>query len=199
MGNFTDKPEPNPFQLFRQWYLEAVDSDISDPTIMSLATVGKEGRPSGRIVLLKDFDERGFVFYTNYMSRKARQLKDNPWASLVFHWHRLGRQVRIEGRTEKVSREESDSYFSTRPRGSQLGAWASDQSQVVDSRESLDRALHMRETEFTGKEIPRPPHWGGYRLVPDRLEFWISRENRMHDRILYLPENGEWTVQRLAP
>ncbi|MFC2099166.1 pyridoxamine 5'-phosphate oxidase [Bacteroidota bacterium] len=199
MGNFTDKTEPNPFHLFRQWYLEAVDSDISDPTIMSLATVGKEGRPSGRIVLLKDFDERGFVFYTNYMSRKARQLEDNPWASLVFHWHRLGRQVRIEGRIEQVSREESDKYFSTRPRGSQLGAWASDQSQVVDSRESLDRALHMRETEFTGKEIPRPPHWGGYRLVPDRLEFWISRENRMHDRILYIHENKGWISRRLAP
>ena len=197
--NSTDNFNPDPFHLFRQWYLEAVDSDISDPTIMSLATSDTDGKPSARIVLLKEFDERGFVFYSNYMSRKSNQLEKNPWAALVIHWHRLGHQVRIEGRIEKVSDEESDKYFSSRPRGHQLGAWASDQSQVVKSRESMDEALRAREAEFAGQDVPRPPHWGGYRLEPDRIEFWVSRDDRMHDRILYERKGDSWELHRLAP
>ncbi len=194
-----DNSNQNPFHIFRQWYLEAVDSDISDPTIMSLATVGTDGKPSVRIVLLKEFDERGFVFYTNYMSRKSRQLEKNPWGALVIHWHRIGHQVRIEGRIDKTTEGESDKYFSTRPRGHQLGAWASDQSQVVDSRESLDEALRMRESEFEGKDIQRPPSWGGYRLEPDHIEFWVSRDDRMHDRILFERSGDSWKMTRLAP
>ncbi len=199
MSNFAGKPEPDPFHLFRQWYLEAVDSDISDPTIMSLATSDTEGKPSARIVLLKEFNERGFVFYSNYFSRKSRQLEKNPWAALVIHWHRLGHQVRIEGRTEKITDEESDKYFSTRPRGHQLGAWASEQSQKVESRGSLDEALRKREAEFEGIDVPRPPHWGGYRLIPDRIEFWTSRDDRLHDRILYERKGDSWEIHRLAP
>ena len=195
----TDISHPDPFHLFRQWYLKAVDSDISDPTIMSLATVGKDGRPSARIVLLKDFNEAGFVFYTNYKSRKSIQLDANPWAALVIHWHRLGHQVRIEGRVEKLPEEESDRYFATRPRGSQLGAWASDQSQPVPSRVSLDDALLNAEEEFRDMEVPRPPHWGGYRLIPDRMEFWVNRDDRMHDRILYEKTENNWRPTRLAP
>ena len=208
----TEINDPDPIHLFRKWYLEAVNSDISDPTIMSLATVGKEGRPSARIVLLKDFNEAGFVFYTNYRSRKSIQLDANPWAALVIHWHRLGHQVRIEGRVEKLAEEESDRYFESRPRGSKLGAWASEQSQPIHSRESLDDALLNVEEEFRDMEVPRPPHWGGYRLIPDRIEFWTNRDDRMHDRILYElkpaagssgteTENDEnsWTSTRLAP
>jgi pyridoxamine 5'-phosphate oxidase len=185
MNNQENINHPDPFHLFRQWYLEAVDSDISDPTIMSLATVGDDGKPSVRIVLLKDFNERGFVFYTNYKSRKAIQLDANPWAALVIHWQRLGQQVRIEGRVEKILEDESDRYFATRPRGNQLGAWASEQSQTLHSDESLEEALHNAEEEFRDMEVPRPPHWGGYRLEPVRIEFWVNRDNRMHDRILY--------------
>jgi pyridoxamine 5'-phosphate oxidase len=208
----TDINDPDPIHLFRQWYLEAVDSDISDPTIMSLATVGQDGRPSARIVLLKDFNEAGFVFYTNYRSRKSIQLDAIPWAALVIHWHRLGHQIRIEGRVEKLPEEESDRYFATRPRGSQLGAWASEQSQPVPTRESLDQELQKVEKKFKDMDVPRPPHWGGYRLIPDRIEFWVDREDRMHDRILYeknttvassgtKTENDEnnWTLTRLAP
>jgi len=223
MKSNTDINNPDPIHLFRQWYLEAVDSDISDPAVMSLATAGKDGRPSARIVLLKDFNEAGFVFYTNYRSRKSIQINANPWAALVIHWHRLGHQVKIEGRVEKLPEEESDRYFATRPRGSQLGAWASEQSHPVQSRESLDEALINAEEEFRDMEVPRPPHWGGYRLIPDRIEFWVNRDDRMHDRILYEkkpaagsagtgtgkspgaekpgPGNGEndWVSTRLAP
>ena len=196
----SDINNPDPIRLFRQWYLEAVDSDISDPSIMSLATAGKDGRPSVRIVLLKDFNEAGFVFYTNYRSRKSIQLDANPWAALVILWFRLGLQVRIEGRVEKLPEEESDRYFATRPRGSQLGAWASGQSQPIPSRESLDEALRNAEEEFRDMDVPRPPHWGGYRLNPDRIEFWVNRDDRMHDRILYeKTDNDNWDSKRLAP
>jgi pyridoxamine 5'-phosphate oxidase len=179
-GNIAD---PDPFHLFRQWYHEAVDSEISDPTIMSLATAGSDGKPSVRIVLLKEFDERGFVFYTNYRSRKAGQLEENPHAALAIHWP--GHQVRIEGRVHRVSEEESDRYFATRLRGSQLGAWASEQSSTMASRESLEGAMLKAEKRFGNGDIPRPPHWGGYRLEPCRIEFWTEREDRLHDRILY--------------
>ena len=196
MQQFND---PDPIHLFRQWYLEAVDSDISDPTIMSLATVAEDGTPSCRIVLLKEFDERGFVFYTNYQSRKANEIEQNPKVAAVIHWHRLGHQVRIEGRIEKVSEAESDRYFASRPRGSQLGAWASEQSREVESREYLDEALRKRTEEFEGLEIPRPAHWGGFRIIPDRIEFWIDGKDRMHDRQVYEPAENGWRNYRLAP
>jgi pyridoxamine 5'-phosphate oxidase len=178
-------PDQNPILLFRQWYLEAVDSGIHDPTIMTLATTGNDFRPSARIVLLKDFDERGFVFYSNYRSHKGEQIASSPWAALVIHWEKLGYQVRIEGRISKTSVEESDKYFASRPRGSQLGAWASMQSQVISSRESLESRMQKMEEKFKGRDVPRPAYWGGYRLRPDRMEFWIHQENRMHDRIVF--------------
>ena len=198
--------------LFRQWYMEVVDSGIPDPTIMTLATVDKTGRPSARIVLLKEFDERGFVFYSNYHSSKAEHLGETPWAALVIHWQPTGHQVRIEGKVEMTSGEESDRYFATRPRSSQLGAWASEQSRIVPSRESLDEAFRKTEEKYRDKDVPRPPHWGGFRLDPDRMEFWVSREDRMHDRIVYEKNLGldksrgdskkdlkEWIIRRLAP
>jgi pyridoxamine 5'-phosphate oxidase len=204
--------EQDPIQLFRQWYREAVSSDISDPTVMSLATAGPDGRPSVRIVLLKDFDKRGFVFYTNYHSRKAAELDKNPVAALLIHWQSLERQVRIEGPVEKTSDAESDRYFASRPRGSQLGAWASEQSSVIPSREELDTSMQQKEAEFRDRDVPRPPHWGGYRLLPSRIEFWTGRDDRMHDRMVYereIPRKGPgpssdeadsgWRSQRLAP
>ncbi|MCK4750865.1 MAG: pyridoxamine 5'-phosphate oxidase [Bacteroidales bacterium] len=190
---------PDPILLFRQWYLEAVDSGIPDPAIMTLATADADGKPSARILLLKDFDDRGYVFYTNYRSHKAEQLDRNPWAALVIHWHSLGHQVRIEGRVEKITTEESDRYFATRPRGSQLGTWASHQSQTISSRESLSEAIHRRKQEFKNRDVPRPPYWGGYRLIPVRIEFWVDREDRMHDRIVYERDGDGWTTQLLAP
>jgi pyridoxamine 5'-phosphate oxidase len=193
----------NPFLLFRQWYREAVDAGIPEPGTMTLATADTEGRPSARTVLLKDFDEKGFVFFTNYRSRKGLQLERNPRAALVIYWQHSGRQVRIEGRVEKVTAGESDRYFATRPRGSQLGAWASEQSSTIPSRESLERSLRERELEFRDREVPRPPHWGGYRLIPERMEFWVEREDRLHDRVVYErfskgdPEG--WICRRMAP
>lgn len=189
----------NPFIQFRQWYLEAVNSGIPDPTIMTLATVGADGKPSARIILLKDFDDSGFVFYTNYQSKKAEQLYHNPWAALVFHWRSLGHQVRIEGRAEKIAPEESDRYFTSRPRGSQLGAWASEQSRTIPSRESLEEAMRQREMEFREREVPRPPHWGGFRLIPERIEFWDERDDRMHLRVEYEKKDDDWVSRRLAP
>lgn len=211
--------DKNPILLFAKWFREATESDIPDPEVMSLATAGRDGSPSVRIVLLKEFDERGFAFYTNYRSRKALQLEENPRAAMVIHWSPLGRQVRIEGRVEKITAEESDRYFSSRPRGSQLGAWASNQSSVIPTRQSLEKGLAERENEFRNREVPRPPHWGGYRLIPDRIEFWVDREDRLHDRIEFQrpgsPDPGtaenpgkgigrtsgedNWTVRRLAP
>ncbi len=211
--------DKNPILLFGKWFREATESDIPDPTVMSLATAGRDGSPSVRIVLLKEFDERGFAFYTNYRSRKALQLEENPRAAMVIHWSPLGRQVRIEGRVEKITAEESDRYFSSRPRGSQLGAWASNQSSVIPTRPRLEKGLAERENEFRNREVPRPPHWGGYRLIPDRIEFWVDREDRLHDRIEFQrsasPDPGpaekpgkgidrtsgedNWTVRRLAP
>ncbi len=204
--------DPDPIQQFRKWYAEAVDGGIYDPAIMTLATADKDGKPSARIVLLKDFDERGFVFYTDYRSRKAEQLEVNPSAALVIHWQKLGYQVRLEGHVEKTGAEESDRYFSTRPRGSQLGAWASEQSRTVPSRKSLEESLRLREEEFRNQEVPRPPHWGGYRLVPERIEFWKDVKDRMHDRVVYerkvVPEHPDkehgnaeegWVSRLLAP
>ena len=177
--------DQNPILLFRQWYLEAVDAGIENPDIMTLATTGNDFRPSARIVLLKEFDENGFVFYSNYRSHKGEQIAASPFAALVIHWQELGHQVRIEGRVGKTSVAESDRYFASRPRGSQLGAWASPQSQVVPSMESLDAKMKKMEEKFRDREVPRPAYWGGYRLKPDRMEFWVEKEDRMHHRIAY--------------
>ena len=166
---------------------------------MTLATANEDGQPSARIVLLKGFDDRGFVFYTNYHSRKGKELSENSRACLLFYWPAVARQVRIEGTVEKVTAEESDRYFSSRPLGSRIGAWASDQSQPVTNREELEKRFAEYSEKF-GEQVPRPPHWGGYRVKPSTIEFWQGRDNRLHDRLLYrLQDNGSWLIERLAP
>ena len=189
----------DPIVLFRDWYQEAIDAGITDPSIMTLATVDGEGNPAARIVLLKSFDENGFVFYTNYQSRKGTDLEKNPRAALVLHWRETGRQVRIEGITKKVQASASDRYFESRPRGSQLGAWASEQSREIQSKAHLDESLKRWESEFRDQPVPRPPYWGGYRVIPDKIEFWSDRENRMHERMLFEKTDQGWVFKRLAP
>lgn len=188
-----------PLALFRHWFEEALRAELTEPNAMVLATVDASGRPSARVMLLKDFDEAGFVFYTNYESRKGKELAQNPWAALVFWWAELMRQVRIEGRVEKVPAEESDAYFQTRPRESQLGAWASPQSQVVPDRATLEQRVAEWARQFNGRKIPRPPHWGGYRVVPEVIEFWQGRSGRLHDRLRYRRTTQGWVRERLAP
>lgn len=188
-----------PLALFRNWFEEALRAELTEPNAMVLATVDASGRPSARVVLLKDFNEAGFVFYTNYESRKGKELAQNPWAALVFWWAELMRQVRIEGRVEKVPAEESDAYFQTRPRESQLGAWASPQSQVVPDRATLEQRVAEWARQFNGRKIPRPPHWGGYRVVPEVIEFWQGRSGRLHDRLRYRRTTQGWVRERLAP
>jgi pyridoxamine 5'-phosphate oxidase len=186
--------------VFRRWYGDALRAGIERADAMSLATVGPDGRPSGRMVLLSSFDERGFVFHTNHRSRKGREMARNPVVALVLWWGPLGRQVRIEGRAEQTSAADADAYFAGRPRGSQLGAWASDQSAVIPDRAALEERLRELERRHAGEPVPRPPHWGGYRVIPDVIEFWEGRENRLHDRISYRRgEAGDWIVERLAP
>ena len=189
----------DPLLQFSRWFQEALNCGFAEPNAMALATADAGGRPSVRIVLLKGFDERGFAFYTNYQSRKGRELAENPRAALLFHWVELERQARIEGRVEKVSPEESDEYYASRPLGSRIGAWASPQSSVLAHREELEAKLAELTTKYGGNP-PRPPHWGGYRLVPDVLEFWQGRPNRLHDRVRYCREAlGLWKIERLAP
>ncbi len=191
---------PNPFEQFKTWFDQAVAAQLPEPNAMTIATVTADGKPSARIVLLKDYDERGFVFYTNYKSHKGQQLVENPWGAIAFWWAELERQVRIEGRVEKVSPAESDAYFHSRPKGSQLGAWASNQSQVIESREVLEQQLQKLKEEYDNKEVPRPPHWGGFRVIPSEIEFWQGRPSRLHDRLLYQRgEDGSWKIQRLSP
>jgi pyridoxamine 5'-phosphate oxidase len=190
----------NPFRQFDAWFAQAVDAKLPEPNTMTLATVDSRGRPSARIVLVKGVDERGFVFFTNYESRKGRELADNPHASLLFYWIELERQVRIEGTVVKASAAESDQYYESRPLGSRIGAWASEQSQVIESR----AVLEAREKEISakyGEHPPRPPHWGGYRLIPEAIEFWQGRPSRLHDRLLYTRavEGGDWQIARLSP
>lgn len=191
--------DDDPIRQFAAWYEEARGSGVPQPDAAALATATAAGRPSVRMVLLKGHDERGFAFYTNHDSRKARELTANPYAALVFHWQPLHRQVRIEGRIERVPDDESAAYFATRPRGSQVAAWASPQSSVVSSRAELDALYEQSTARFGGDEIPPPPFWGGYRVVPDALEFWQGRENRFHDRLRYERAGGDWASARLAP
>ncbi|NEP14296.1 MAG: pyridoxamine 5'-phosphate oxidase [Symploca sp. SIO2C1] len=190
----------NPFEQFQTWFSQALEAGLPDPNAMTLATAGSDGKPSARIVLLKDYDERGFVFFTNYKSHKGQQLLENPWGALVFWWVQLERQVRIEGKVEKVSDGESDAYFKSRPQGSQLAACASEQSQVIDNRQVLEQRLEQLQEEYEGKEVIRPPHWGGFRVIPVEIEFWQGRPSRLHDRLLYRrSEDGRWEMQRLSP
>jgi pyridoxamine 5'-phosphate oxidase len=190
----------DPIKLFRNWFDAAIASGSRLPESMTLATATKDARPSARVVLLKQVDEAGFVFYTNYRSAKAKELEENPQAALVFYWVGIDRQVRVEGRVELVSAAESDEYFKTRPRESQLGALASPQSEVIESREVLEQRLRELEEEYRDRDVKRPSHWGGYRLRPERIEFWENRSGRLHDRIAYdLQSDGSWTIKRLAP
>ncbi len=191
--------DPNPIQQFASWFEQTLASEIPEPNAMSLATVGANGRPSSRIVLLKDFDERGFTWYTNYDSRKGLDLASHPYAALTFHWVELERQVRIEGKVERVAEADSDAYFQIRPIKSRLGAIASAQSQPIDSRDLLEQKFDQAEAQY-GEAPPRPAHWGGYRLKPDWIEFWQGRRSRLHDRVVYTRDaTGQWSRQRLQP
>ena len=193
--------DPNPYKQFAKWYKRAQASSIDKPNGMSLSTVNAEGRVSSRIVLLSRFsEEEGFVFHTNYLSRKGHDLKANPYAALLFWWDEIGYQIRIEGNVEQTSAEKSDKYFLKRPRGSQLGAWASEQSQVIESRNLLETRLAKFTQEFENtRDVPRPPHWGGYALKPVMLEFWLNRKDRMHDRVVYQRQESGWSNLLLAP
>ncbi len=190
----------NPFDLFKVWYQYAIDSKVDQPEAMTLATATPDGIPSARMVLLRGFDEQGFVFFTNYESRKSQEIHDNPVGALLFFWQPLDRQVRVEGKLERTTPEESDAYFQTRPRGSRIGAWASPQSRVLDSRDDLERRFAKVIEEY-GEEgpVPRPSFWGGYRVIPNVIEFWQGGDNRLHDRIRFKLEDQVWVVERLAP
>jgi pyridoxamine 5'-phosphate oxidase len=192
-------PHPDPHALFESWFAEASRAEVNDPNAMTLATATPDGAPSARIVLLKGHDARGFVFYTNRQSRKGEELAANRRAALLFHWKSLRRQVRIEGVVTDVTDAEADAYFATRPRLSRLGAWASDQSRPLPDRAELERRLLELESRFPGENIPRPPHWSGYRLTPARIEFWQEAPFRLHDRTLYVREGEGWTVGKLFP
>lgn len=189
----------DPIRLFQLWFDDAVAAKLPLPEAMTLATATPDGKPSARLVLLKQVDQDGFVFFTNYRSAKAEQLEANPYAALVFYWPQLDRQVRVEGSVTRTSTQESQDYFKTRPRESQIGAWASEQSEVISGRDVLEQRAQELEALYGDGEIDCPEHWGGYRLVPQRIEFWKSRIGRLHDRILYERNNDGWTITRLAP
>jgi pyridoxamine 5'-phosphate oxidase len=198
----TERPtatDPDPIARFQQTFERARAAASSDPTVMSLATASANARPSVRVVLLHGFDERGFVFYTNYEGRKAEELEANPYAALCLYWPWLDEQVRAEGPVSRISQDESDAYFATRPRGKQLGAWASMQSRPLGSREELLSRCADVEARFAGQSVPRPPFWGGYRLTPERMEFWKSGEFRLHDREAYVRHHNGWSMERLYP
>lgn len=192
--------DPDPIKQFANWFGEAAAAQIRDVNAMTLATATPDGQPSARIVLLKAISDRGFVFFTNYESAKGRELSANPHAALTFFWVQLERQIRVTGEVEKTSREESEEYFRSRPIGSQLGAWSSAQSEVIGSRDALEAKLAEVTAQFAGADVPLPPQWGGYRLKPDKIEFWQGRANRLHDRFRYRrAEGGGWVIERLSP
>ena len=188
----------DPVEQFGRWFADAERAGVPEPTAMTVATADKAGRPSARVVLLKGFDARGFTFYTNYTSQKGRQLAENPWASLVFYWTQLERQVRVDGRVERVGRDEADAYFHSRPVGSQVGAWTSHQSAVIPSRDVLEEREADLKRRF-GDTVPLPEFWGGFRVVPDAIEFWQGRPSRLHDRLRYAKQGDRWHLDRLAP
>ncbi|HYF38480.1 MAG TPA: pyridoxamine 5'-phosphate oxidase [Gemmatimonadales bacterium] len=190
---------PDPVTEFARWFDEAVKAEVQEPNAMTLATAGPDSAPSARIVLLKGFDERGFVFFTDYRSQKGTELEQNPRAALVFYWPELERQIRITGSTGPVGRQESEAYFRTRPRSSRIGAWVSHQSQVIASRQSLEERVPEMEQRFPGEDVPLPPYWGGVRVTPGTLEFWQGRTSRLHDRIRYTKIGGAWRIERLSP
>lgn len=192
--------DPDPLRQFLVWFDEAVQAEVPQPEAMTLATAGRDGRPAARIVLLRGVDEDGLAFFSNYTSRKGRQLQENPAAALLFHWQPLGRQVRIEGRVERLEPAESDRYFANRPRGHRIGAHASPQSEVIPDRGFLEQRYHAADQGFRNREVPRPEYWGGYRLVPEVVEFWQEGEHRLHDRLRYRRDQGSsWLLERLAP
>lgn len=189
----------DPYRQFEKWFQEAEAAKLPEPNAMTLATANREGVPSSRIVLLKGVDGRGFVFYTNYESRKGRDLEGNPRASLLFPWHAFERQVIADGKVSKVTREETEAYFHSRPRLSQLAAWASQQSAIISGRSVLEQSMRAVEQKYAGQEVPVPPQWGGYRLVPETIEFWQGRRSRLHDRLRYRREKDSWVIERLSP
>lgn len=192
--------DPNPVIQFQKWFDQACSADVPEPNAMTIATVNSEGKPSARMVLLKDYDEKGFVFYTNYNSRKSQELAANPYAAIVFWWAQLERQVRITGSVEKISARESDEYFHSRPLNSRLGAWTSNQSEIISSREVLEQRLQELQEKYQDLNIPRPSHWGGFRVIPTEIEFWQGRSSRLHDRLSYTQcDDGSWKIQRLSP
>ncbi|RYC71587.1 pyridoxamine 5'-phosphate oxidase [Spirosoma sordidisoli] len=198
-GLDVDDVSSDPLTQFRLWFDAALGSGVPEPNAMHVSTITADGRPDGRIVLLKDISAGGFVFYTNYESRKGRDLTERPVAALTFFYPELERQIRIEGHVEKVSAAESDAYFASRPRGSQIGAWVSNQSSVITDRDTLEKRQQKLEAQFAGQPIPRPPHWGGFRVIPDQIEFWQGRPSRLHDRIRYRKDGQDWLIDRLSP
>ena len=192
--------DPNPFIQFRKWFDQACSAKLPEPNAMTLATATPDGKPSARMVLLKDFDARGFVFFTNYNSQKGQELAENPQAALVFWWAELERQVRISGHVEKVSENESDKYFYSRPFNSRLGAWVSNQSEIIPSREILEQSMEELQKKYQNQDVKRPPHWGGLRVIPMEIEFWQGRPSRLHDRLRYTcTDNNTWKIERLSP
>ena len=198
--DLVEKKTPqNPLVLFKRWFKEALKSEVMDVNALALATVSKKGIPSNRIVLLKGLDDQGFVFFTNYQSQKGKEISHRAVASLLFFWPQLIRQVRVDGKVQKISAKESDAYFKSRPRGSQLGAWASEQSEVVPNRDFLEKSMKALEEKYKNQVIPRPPHWGGFLVIPQSIEFWQGRPNRLHDRLRYVRQGRSWCRERLAP